>query len=829
MLIREARRTPVLVPAALSLVAISLALVLPAAAQAQSNATPCVPMAAAGGAKSAGPCAGPSRRAPRTRRAAHLGIPQSPRVIYKEDFENGLVRAPVLLSKYQGVAPLMETYGAAQRYLENCNGFIVEFESNERKVATDCEEVAYNRVRQLAWVLGKLRGTDPLANHAVSAYTDGGVKTPLPANSVQFETLKPIPVASNGRFITFSVDAGETNCKHSHAELKFYLLNGATETPTFTSSIDPCTAKGARVFEPPVLGTKAAEPFLAGSFAGNAATLYTGTSLGIRMRNAQTSEDGNDAAFDNIQVLDATPQLDKSFSPEVLSTGEVSQLTYTITNTSELAAKEGWSFADTLPAGLTVASPAMGSTTCAAPTTITATAGADSVAVKGNLAAGMSSCVVAVNVTSDKEGTYVNGPANVIETGLEPPGPAPVTFADNADLAIEKTAAPSPGKPGGEETFTLKVTNNGPDTARETVVTDPLPAGLEFVSAKAPCARAGEEVKCPLGSLAKGDTKTLEFLVKIPASATDGFVNTAAVTSETPDPDLSNNSDTAAVPLLPEADLRIKKIALPGKLTAGGHVAYLLLIHNSGPSDATDVTVTDPVPVGVHLLKARPSQGSCSVTYGLHCDLGRIAVGGNAAILAVGQVAPDAGGKISNTATVTGGQVDPHPEDNESTATIEVDPLTPKPLVDPVVLPLPLADPTQPISDLEVVKHVDRATAQVGQRLTYTLRVTNRGPDDATGVRLSDTWTLGLKVLSVHASQGSCGQGAPLQCSLGKMKSGASARITVVAVVKHPGREKNTAVVVSDSRDPDQSNDSSTAESVIEAPRNPPPPPIVTG
>lgn len=283
------------------------------------------------------------------------------------------------------------------------------------------------------------------------------------------------------------------------------------------------------------------------------------------------------------------------------------------------------------------------------------------------------------------------------------------------------------------------------------------------------------------------------------------------------------------MPLLPEADLRIKKIALPRKLTAGGHVAYLLLIHNSGPSEATDVTVTDPVPVGIHLLKARPSQGSCSVTYGLHCDLGRIAVGGNAAILAIAQVAPDAGGKISNTATVTGGQVDPTPEDNESTATIEVDPLTLKPLIDPVVPPLPLAEPTQPISDLRVVKHVDRATAQVGQRLTYTLRVTNHGPDDAANVRLSDTWTLGLKVLSVRASQGSCGSGAPLQCSLGEMKSGAGATITVVAIVKHPGREKNTAIAASDSRDPDLSNNQSSAETGVVVPHGPPPPPEVTG
>lgn len=779
--------------------------------------------------------AGPAEARPhRLPHAARIGIPQPPRVIYSEDFENGMARTPVLLSRYQGIPPLSMTYGAAQRFLENCNGFIVEFESNERVKKTDCEEVAYNRVRQMAWVLGQLRGTDPLANHAVSAYTDGG-KT-LPANSVQFETLKPIPVAVNGRFITFSVDAAETNCSHSHAALKFYLLEGATEIPTFTSPIDPCTDKRAKVIEPPTLGTKPAEPFKAGSFAGNAATLFTGISLGIRMRNGQTSEDGNDAAFDNIEVLDATPQLEKSFSPEVLNVGDVSQLTYTITNTTELAAKEGWSFTDTLPEGLVVASPASGSTTCSAPTSITATAGGNMIAVKGSLAAEMPYCTVAVNVTSGKEAKYVNGPGNVTETGLEPPGEATVEFADNADVAVEKTASPRLGKPGGEETFTLKVTNNGPDTAKDVVVSDPVPAGLEFLSAKAPCAEEGGQVRCPLGPLAKGDSRTLEFLVRIPGSAEEGFVNTAVVTSPTPDPELSNNTDTADVPLLPEADLKIKKIALPEHLTAGGHVAYLIGIHNSGPSAATSVTVTDPAPAALRLLAAKASQGSCQITYGLVCELGRIAPGANAVILVVAQVAPNAAGTIPNTATVTGGEVDPDPEDNSSTAEVEVDPLTPEPLkppesptAPPPPAPVVKAAETQALADVGVVKHVDRATALVGQTLTYALQVTNHGPDEAVGVRLTDSWTPGLKILSVRPSQGSCNEGAPLQCSLGEIKPGADANITVVARTLRPGRVRNTAVVAADSRDPDLSNNSSSVETGIRPIPKPAPIPVVTG
>lgn len=770
----------------------------------------------------------PGAKAIGRERARSLGLPQEPRILFREDFEHEMTRHPVLLTKYQGPPPLAQTYAAAPRFLENCNGYIVQFESNERQKATDCEEVAFNRVRQMAWVLGKLEGATPTANHAVSAYTDG--KQVLPADSIQFETVKPIPIQANGRFITFSVDATETNCHRNHAELKFYLLEGAVEIPTFSSPIDPCTAKNSQVIEPPTLGTKA-EPFLAGSFAGNAATLFSGTQLGIRMRNGQTSETGNDASFDNIQILDATPQLEKSFSPAINNVGATAQLTYTITNTSELGAKSGWGFTDALPTGLVIASPAKGSTTCAEPTTIEAVAGGGSVTVSGNLAAEAISCTVTVDVTSDREGSYVNGPGNVIEKGLEPPADATVEFADNADLAIEKSAAPIPGRPGTNSTFTLKVTNNGPDTAKDVVVADPLPAGLDFVSASAPCSLAGgSEVKCALGSLPAGGSVTLTVVVRIPESAGDGFVNTATVTGSTPDPNLSNNSDTASVPLLPEADLAIRKIALPKKLTAGGEVAYVLLVHNFGPSDATNVTVTDPLPASLTPIDAHPSQGTCSTELGLVCHLGSVAHDAGAQIFLLARVAANASGSIANTSTVTAGQVDPNPDNNSSTAAIAVTPLTPEPLAPPSLAPetAPRKEaPPQPISDLKVVKHVNHAAARIGQRLTYTLDVSNLGPDAAADVRVTDSWSLGLRLISVRPSQGSCGRGLPLVCSLGRIGSGHSARIRMVAVVEQSGRERNTARATSASRDPNLANNESAVETAVAPKRRPPP--VVTG
>jgi uncharacterized repeat protein (TIGR01451 family) len=536
----------------------------------------------------------------------------------------------------------------------------------------------------------------------------------------------------------------------------------------------------------------------------------------------------------------------------VLNVGETSLLTFTITNTSELAAKEGWSFKDALPAGLVVASPAAASSTCSAPTTVTATAGGGTIAVKGSLAAEMNYCTVNVNVTSATAGTYTDGPANISEEiGINPPGPATVQFAENADLQIEKTAAPSPATPGTDETFTLKVTNKGPNTAANVVVSDPLPAGLTFVSGSPGCepvelattppppghrrrtAAPGPEVRCMLSSLAVHESASFSIVAHIPDTATEGIVNTATVTSSTPDPDPSNNEATVTIPLAEreDADLAIEKVASLKEVTAGGQVSYTLIVANNGPHEGTGVTVTDPVPPELSVISEQPSQGSCDTTTGVRCELGTIANGGSAQILITANVAADAHGTIANTAVVAGNEPDPDPSNNTSTATTPVTPLTPQPLPNPPAPLTPLPAPAQPVSDLEIVKHVDHNTSRPGQLLTYTLRVTNHGLDDASDVQVTDSSNVDLRIVSVHATQGTCTLARPIHCSLGTIDRNASASITELAIAGHPGTDRNTAGVTNPNRDPNLVNNQSSTETHIvrRHRRPPPPPPPVTG
>lgn len=277
------------------------------------------------------------------------GAPQAPVTVFAEDFETA-GETPIFLEDYVGAPPLNETYTADPSWLDHgqCNGIILDQTGADQP---DCPAVLKN----MANALGQVGGTNPPTNHVVAAYTNW---VSPGTDRVEFRTERPIPIAKPNRYITFAVDAAAVNCDSAAPPLlKFYLTGNGADIPTFTTPINPCTDPNSKPY-PGGSGLRA------GAFAGNRAVLFNDSQLGIKMVNGQGEWFGNDHAFDNIRILDATPQLDKAFSPATVDKGATSTLTMTVTNTSELAAKNDFSFADDLPAGVKVASAANASTTC---------------------------------------------------------------------------------------------------------------------------------------------------------------------------------------------------------------------------------------------------------------------------------------------------------------------------------------------------------------------------------------------------------------------------------------------------------------------------------
>jgi uncharacterized repeat protein (TIGR01451 family) len=100
-----------------------------------------------------------------------------------------------------------------------------------------------------------------------------------------------------------------------------------------------------------------------------------------------------------------------------------------------------------------------------------------------------------------------------------------------------------------------------------------------------------------------------------------------------------------------------------------------------------------------------------------------------------------------------------------------------------------------------------------GQLLNFKPTITNAGPDDATGVQLSETAPEGVEIVQIEPSQGECGQDGNLViCSLGTITSGGSAFVDVV--VRTPDSFKALvakAHVSADQDDPNGENNDSKA------------------
>ena len=121
-------------------------------------------------------------------------------------------------------------------------------------------------------------------------------------------------------------------------------------------------------------------------------------------------------------------------------------------------------------------------------------------------------------------------------------------FAATADLAVDKTDSGAYGQDpvtlGGEITYTITVTNGGPDAANGVELDDNLPSQLDFVASnpsQGSC-KGSNNISCTLGTIQNGGSATVTIRVK-PKRAQQ-YVNSASVSSADTDPVSANNTDT---------------------------------------------------------------------------------------------------------------------------------------------------------------------------------------------------------------------------------------------------------------------------------------------
>ncbi|HQR40560.1 MAG TPA: DUF11 domain-containing protein, partial [Blastocatellia bacterium] len=136
-----------------------------------------------------------------------------------------------------------------------------------------------------------------------------------------------------------------------------------------------------------------------------------------------------------------------------------------------------------------------------------------------------------------------------------------VTVASPADVAVTASAMPATATTGTNVTFDYAVRDLGPNAAHSTVIVVHVTAGSTFVSASSsagscttpPVGGVGD-VTCNLGDLSVGSTSTVSVTVLVTATAPSTVVSSADAASVDVDPDVSNNSASVAVDIVPGID-----------------------------------------------------------------------------------------------------------------------------------------------------------------------------------------------------------------------------------------------------------------------------------
>jgi len=141
--------------------------------------------------------------------------------------------------------------------------------------------------------------------------------------------------------------------------------------------------------------------------------------------------------------------------------------------------------------------------------------------------------------------------------GRDPIGVAPIggVYTDvylappSTDFAVVKTVTTAPAHVGDPIAYSIKVTNNGPDTALAWTMTDPIPSGISNAATTTPgCSIAGGTLTCTGTNGASGASRTVTLTGT--ASTTGTIANTATVSATGTDPNPGNNSSTATVTVL---------------------------------------------------------------------------------------------------------------------------------------------------------------------------------------------------------------------------------------------------------------------------------------
>ena len=237
------------------------------------------------------------------------------------------------------------------------------------------------------------------------------------------------------------------------------------------------------------------------------------------------------------------------------------------------------------------------------------------------------------------------------------------------------------------------------------------------------------------------------------------------------DLNMSNNNDSEFIDALPVADLSVIKIVNVSNPNYGEFIKWTVIVSNNGPNNASGVIVRDTMPKGITLIKASDFIYSDGTWY-----VGDLVVGEVRELDMICKVS--ATGTFTNFASVQGNEFDPDVDNNNANESIFVN----------------------PACDLIITKTASKYYYKLGDIITYSIKLTNNGPDDARKIEVNDVHDDSLVLKSFKASKGSFNK-LTQTWSINKLAAGESAELLVDAIATGKGIVKNIVSATSETFD----------------------------
>jgi uncharacterized repeat protein (TIGR01451 family) len=355
-------------------------------------------------------------------------------------------------------------------------------------------------------------------------------------------------------------------------------------------------------------------------------------------------------------------------------------------------------------------------------------------------------------------------------------------------------------------TYSVQVSNVNTLTAATGVALSvALPGGVSFISASnAGCTHSSGTVSCALGTMAAEQDILIDIVTRV--TAPGGSTLNASATATSTSPGESPSTINQQTTVIAGADLALSMFGSPNPVPAGGLVTYTLTTQNLGPDNASGLQIVDTLPPNVTFNSFSGSGWSCSANLStVTCNRsGSLASGASDVLSIVARVQSSISGTITNSAIVSAAIGDGLPNNNTTTAPVNV-----------------IAG-----ADLSITKLASPTPMIAGAAATFTLQPRNAGPDTATSVSVTDALPVGFTAIAASGPSWSCSAdqaSRTVTCTRATMPVGASNDITITATAPNNATvpasglaTSNTTNISATTADSDNGNNTDTVNFTIQ-------------